>query len=361
MVLVVVRPTVQQLQKSIPAIDGLESVELDNDILLDLLENFHSQRGITFHTPSFKQIENSEYSTCNNSPWPAMSITGGKCKLMCDHCQAKILEPMLDVSTPDGLRAEVEQQLMLGAKGMLLSGGSNHRNELEFDAFYPVIKRVKQDYPYFQIAVHTGLATKQQADELYECGVDIAMMDVIGDQKTITQVYHLKRQVADFQQSLNYLCSSGMRVVPHIVMGLHYGEFLGEQAALAMVSESDCDALVLVAAMPQYAKVTKPFRSPDVHHIGEFMLHARRQNPELPIILGCARPAGVARSHIDSYAVLAGLDGIAHPAEGIIELSRQLGRVSRIESGCCSVNTLSDLALVAPRQQGLPNIQIVHG
>mgnify|MGYP006148798749 CR=1 FL=1 len=58
--------------------------------------------------------------------------------------------------------------------------------------------------------------------------MDTAMMDVIGSDETIREVYHLDRPVDDFESTLAALCSTRMQVVPHIVIGLHYGRILGE-------------------------------------------------------------------------------------------------------------------------------------
>ena len=54
-----------------------------------------------FHVPSFKAYATSELQSCGKSAWPAVSVTGGECSLACDHCQAKILEPMLPARTPE--------------------------------------------------------------------------------------------------------------------------------------------------------------------------------------------------------------------------------------------------------------------
>jgi hypothetical protein len=40
---------------------------------------------------------------------------------------------------------------------MLLTGGSNHRNEVEYDPYYLVVRRIKDNWPSFKIAVHTAL------------------------------------------------------------------------------------------------------------------------------------------------------------------------------------------------------------
>ena len=168
-------------------------------------------------------------------------------------------------------------------------------------------------------------------------GVDAAMLDVIGAQDTVSQVYHLRRPVADFERALEALVETSMKVVPHIVLGLHYGRMLGEWAALEMVARHRPAALVLVVAMPFYAPAQRPFAVPGSAEVGRFFLDARRALPEVPLLLGCARPAGRAKLEIDAYAVLAGLCGIAHPAEGVVDLALRLGREVRVTPACCSI------------------------
>ncbi len=197
-------------------------------------EGGHAGR-INFYTPTFKAYATSELAGCGKSAWPAVSITGGDCKLACDHCKAKILEPMIPARTPDELWRVVNGQIDSGAQGMLLTGGSNQRNEVEYDAFYPTIRRIKDAFPAFKIAMHTALVDADIARRMEDSGIDAAMMDVIGAQDTISQVYHLKRSVADFERSLECLTATSMKVVPHIVIGLHYGRMLGEWNALEIV------------------------------------------------------------------------------------------------------------------------------
>jgi hypothetical protein len=170
-----------------------------------------------------------------------------------------------------------------------------------------------------------------------QAGVDVAMLDVIGAQDTVTQVYHLRRSVNDFERTLSHLAASSMYVVPHIVVGLHYGHLLGEWNALDMVNRHRFDALVLVVAMPYYAPPKRPFKIPDPHAIGRFFALARQRVARKPLLLGCARPAGRAKTVIDTYAVMAGFDGIAHPAEGMVELATRLGKTSKVNASCCSM------------------------
>jgi uncharacterized radical SAM superfamily protein len=39
----------------------------------------------------------------------------------------------------------------------------------------------------------------------------------------------------------------------------------------------------------------------------------------------------------DAYAVMAGFDGIAYPAEGIVALARAIGRPIEQDHACCSI------------------------
>jgi len=246
----------------------------------------------------------------------------------------------------------VNEQISARAQGMLLTGGSNHRNEVEYDDYYPVVRRIKDAFPAFKIAMHTALVDRDIAQRMEAAGIDAAMMDVIGAQDTISQVYHLKRSVADFERSLECLTTTSMKCVPHIVIGLHYGRMLGEWEALEIVARHKPAALVLVVVMPFYAPAQRPFVTPDARQVGRFFMDARRRLPDTPLLLGCARPAGRVKAEIDSYAVMAGLNGIAHPADGVVELALRLGRDVRVTPACCSI-AVGDEVMALERQSGI--------
>jgi hypothetical protein len=250
---------------------------------------------------------------------------------------------MLPATRPRQLWEEVNRLIHQGAQGMLLSGGSNHRNEVEYTPFLPVIRRIKDRFPEFRIAVHTALVDAPMAMAMEQAGIDVAMFDLIGARDTIRQVYHLKREVEDFEATLAALSATSMRVVPHIVIGLHYGQLLGEWRALEMLRHHRIDALVLVVVMPHYADPRRPFVSPEPEQVGRFFLEARQALPEIPVLLGCARPPGRSKSLIDAYAVLSGLDGIAYPADGAVTLAQRLGRSHRVAHSCCSISVLDPL------------------
>lgn len=314
-------------------IDALEEARLDPALVAELERLQRPAPALSFHVPGFKSCA----LGCGRDNWPAISITGAECRLQCDHCKGKILAPMIPARTPEALWRTVNEAIDKGALGMLLTGGSNLRNEVEYDPYYPTLRRIKDAWPAFNIALHTALVDRDTAQRMGDAGIDSAMMDVIGAQDTITQVYHLKRSVDDFERTLEHLGATRMRLVPHIVVGLHYGKLLGEWNALAMLQRQRLSALVLVVAMPFYAPPERPFATPDSTAVGRFFLAARQALPDTPLLLGCARPPGRARLEIESYAVMAGLDGLAHPSEGMLELAQQLGRKTVVSPTCCSI------------------------
>lgn len=326
-------------------IEALEDLALDPQLVADFQRAANARDDRTprlaFHVPSFKHYESAQIAGCGKGRWPAVSVTGGQCRLQCDHCKAKILEPMIPATTPEALWQVANREIAAGASGMLVTGGSNLRDEVEYQRFYPTLRRIKDRFPEFRIAMHTALISADGADSMAQAGIDVAMLDIIGAQDTVTQVYHLKRPVSDFEESLSHLMRTPMRVVPHIVIGLHYGRMLGEWQALEMIARHRPHALVLVVVMPHYAPAARPFATPQPRAVGRFMLDARSALPDTALLLGCARPAGHARSAIDTYAVMAGMSGIAHPAEGTVELASRLGYDVSVSPTCCSISVSS--------------------
>ncbi|MDH3363757.1 MAG: radical SAM protein, partial [Gammaproteobacteria bacterium] len=145
------------------ALSGIEDLE-DATFDAALVERFERQangrerRPIRFSTPTFKEYSSTELSGCSKNSFPAFSITAGACGLNCDHCQKKILEPMIPATNPvmldEKARHLIETQ---GLNGFLLSGGSNKKNEISYGRYMPVVEKLKRDYPELKIAIHSEL------------------------------------------------------------------------------------------------------------------------------------------------------------------------------------------------------------
>lgn len=335
--------------ETITRIEELEDVEFDAALVAEMerAAPTNVSRMVRFSTPTFKEYESSELQSCGKNSFPAFSITAGGCALMCDHCEAKILEPMLPATKPQMLDQKVRQLIETqDLQGFLLSGGSNKRNEIRYSRFYPVLEKLKRDFPHLRIAIHTALTDEAGAKEMESAGVDVAMLDIIGAEETIREVYHLDRPVDDFEATLEALCSTSMQVSPHIVIGLHYGRILGEANALNILSRHPTHALVLVVIMPFYAK-PGTFVTPDTLDIGRIFLAARRRLPDRQVLLGCARPPGMHKRVTDAYAVMAGLDGIAFPADGAVAVADTIGRPFHQAHACCSIKLGDSIATLS--------------
>jgi len=132
------------------------------------------------------------------------------------------------------------------------------------------------------------------------------------------------------------LCATGMEVVPHIVIGLHYGRLLGEAHALEICARHAIHSLVLVVIMPFYAR-QGTFVTPATSDVGRIFREARARFADRPVNLGCARPPGMHKRVTDAYAVMAGLDGIAYPADGAVAVAEAIGRPYVQAHSCCAV------------------------
>jgi len=323
----------------ITAIEDLEDAEFDAGLVaaFEARADGRAPRPIRFSTPTFREYESTELEGCGKNSFPAFSITAGACGLNCDHCQKKILEPMIPATDPGMLDEKVRHLVATEQlSGFLLSGGSNKRNEIPYGRYMPVVEKLKHDFPQLKIAVHSALLDERRAREMESAGVDTVMMDVIGAEETIRDVYKLDRPVDDFEATLAALCSTSMEVTPHIVIGLHYGRILGEANALDIVSRYRVNALVLVVIMPFYAK-PGTFATPATGDVGRIFLEARERLPDQQVLLGCARPPGMHKRVTDAYAIMAGLDGIAFPADGAVAVAHTIGRPFEQAHSCCSI------------------------
>jgi hypothetical protein len=320
----------------VPELDG---ADVDRDLLarLDAVGAGFAGRVLHAAAPSFRAYAADDFPCQGAAAFPAFSITGGACALGCVHCGGRILAPMRAVTRPEALEAALTGLVARGKlRGFLLSGGSDRRNQVRFEPFLPVVARFKRDHPGMEVAVHTGLVDVRRAEALAAAGVDVAMMDVIGDEDTIRDVYRLDRPVADFADSLRHLVAAGLRVVPHVVVGLHFGHIRGEPAALDIIAREKTAAAILVVLMPHLAEPGR-FTPVNPSAAGSVFGHARTILADRTLLLGCARPPGRPRALMDLYALAAGLDGISHPTQGIPTLAHHIGRRLAPTAACCGV------------------------
>lgn len=266
--------------------------------------------------------------------YPALSLTGSRCALSCDHCGGKILDAMVPAETPEALQGLCRELAGDGHHGVLLSGGCNAEGALPWGPFLEAIARVKRDTGFY-ISIHCGLVDLETARALLDAGVDQALIDVIGDDETYRGVYHVPFGVERIEASLEALTEAGLPVVPHIVCGLDRGRIRGEYRAARLLSRFPLDQIVVVSLMRIRGTALWGVVAPRREEILDVLLETRLANPEAEISLGCARERG--DSALECLAIDAGVNRLALPSEEALAHARAMGLEIRYQRTCCSV------------------------
>lgn len=297
--------------------------------------HFSNRSGkIRFYAPSFMYYKTG-YFRSSPAAFPSISITGRFCALKCKHCRGKVLNTMLPAVTPEQLVNLCTQLKQKGAIGCLISGGCLPDGSVPLGRFMNAIAKVKRDLG-LTVVVHTGVIELSMAERLKEAGVDSALIDVIGSDETIREIYQLNVEVQDFDRSLKALHESGIPFVPHVLVGLHYGKLKGEFKALQMISKYEASAVIVIALMPIRGTPMENVSPPTSTDIAKVLVMTRLMMPNTPLVLGCMRPKGRGKGNIDVLAVEAGVNAIAFPAEEAIKLAESLGLETSFSSLCCS-------------------------
>jgi uncharacterized radical SAM superfamily protein len=301
----------------------------------------HGFEAIDFYAPGLKRWQTSEWAPTRPNRFLPVSVTGSACSLSCDHCQTKVLDGMAGIAPGEDLFTVAERMHAKGSQGLLVSGGSTRTGGVPLLPHLAHIPRIREELG-MKVIVHSGVVSPRLAEGLAAAGVDGVMLDIIGSEDTIREVYHLDLTPADFEQSLALLSDNGLRIIPHIVLGLHYGTFRGEHRALEMVTRHRVSTLILVVLVPLVGTPMEHLPPPPTDEVIDFFGLAREAAPDLPVNLGCARPMGEAKQAMDVAAVDLGLDGIAYPADGVIGYAQQRGRTPRLHEYCCSLTWTGD-------------------
>lgn len=291
-------------------------------------------RKIHFYAPSFMYYKTSHYCS---SPlaFPTISITGKGCALKCKHCGGKVLETMHSATMPEKLFALCSRLKEEGALGCLISGGCLPNGSVPLENFVDAIGRIKRILG-LTVFVHTGIIDSSLAKRFKEAGVDAALIDIIGSDETIKEIYNLNVITKDYENSLKALSEAGIAFVPHVIVGLHYGRLKGELNALNMISKYKPSALVIIAFMPIRGTEMEKVEPPKPIIIARVIAATRLMFPETPVVLGCMRPKGLHRKETDILAIKAGVDAIAFPEEEAVKFAEKIGREKVFSSFCCS-------------------------
>jgi uncharacterized radical SAM superfamily protein len=300
------------------------------------LRRTHFGNELTFSIPGTVSYHDDTLPLHKNR-FAAISVTGGRCDLRCAHCKGRLLESMIPAVDPEAFSEAVGRLRLNGAHGILVSGGADQNGEVPLEKFIPPIKTLKENDPQFRVIVHTGLIRRETANKLKEAGVDQILIDIIGDDDTIREVYHLNKRVEDYEETLWMLKEMGHRLAPHIIIGHHFGEIRGEWRALEMVTRVAVETIVLVILKNLQPGEENLFKVPNPEEISRISAIARILNPGIPIRMGCIRPAHPWKAAMEKGAIDSGINTIAYPLQGTIDYAKEIGLDTKFIEMCCSL------------------------
>jgi uncharacterized radical SAM superfamily protein len=289
-----------------------------------------------FYAPGLKRWQTPEWRPEKHNRFLPVSVTGTACALQCDHCRTKVLEGMVTLTRDLDLVETARRLQAAGTEGILVSGGSSRTGGVPLLPHLDAMRRVREELG-MRLIVHSGVVSPRLAEGLVSAGVDGVMLDIIGADETIREVYHLDLTAADFERSLALLSERGLRIIPHIVLGLHYASFLGEWNALEMIRRYPVSTLILVVLTPLVGTPMAHVPPPPLEDVVEFFGTARLAMPDTRVNLGCGRPMGRMKLAMDRAAIDQGLNGIAYPADGAIAYARERGLEPAYYEYCCSL------------------------
>ena len=216
-----------------------------------------------------------------------------------------------------------------------MSGGADKNGEVPLEEFVSAIAAVKKEAPHFKVICHTGLIRKETAKKLKEAGIDQVLIDVIGDDDTIREVYHLDKRVQDYEETLWMLKEMGHRLAPHLIIGHHFGEIRGEWRALEIITRLAVETIVLVIIKPLLP--TPKMKIPRPEEASKISAIARILNPATPIRMGCIRPAHPWKIEMEKGFIDSGVNTIAYPLQRTIEYAKEIGMETKFIEMCCSL------------------------
>ena len=261
--------------------------------------------------------------------FPSISLTGNYCALNCAHCGRHYLEGMKKPTRRELLDFCVNLERS-GGLGCLLSGGMDSRLKVPIDKYLDELREIKKR-TNLKLNAHVGFIDESDLEWLRY--VDVVSLDFVSDDDVIRRVYRVDRTVRDYLRILDLLTETGVRVAPHITIGLDFGRIGWEYRAIDLLVEYPIDVLVLDVLIPTKGTEMENVPKPSVEESLKVVKYAReRFDGELSI--GCMRPMGKWRLDFDRGAVLAGVDRLTNPPRKVIEWAKTVKEVEIIYK-CC--------------------------
>jgi len=177
------------------------------------------------------------------------------------------------------------------------------------------------------------------AKDIVNAGVDVASVEVVGSDDTIQEIFDFNATVNSYADTLQNLEAAGMpHIVPHVCIGLHYGELKGEFHALEMVKNfCDPSLLVLIIFRPTKGTILEHCKISSAEDVGIIVGKAKEMFPNKDISLGCIRPRAKLREEIELAALKAGATRMEIPSKNTIQFAKEMGFTIKTIHACCAL------------------------
>jgi uncharacterized radical SAM superfamily protein len=249
-----------------------------------------------------------------------LSLTGSECALDCAHCGGHYLGGMRPIweAEPDA------------STSCLISGGCDPSGRVPVLAHAGHVRAWRAGRT---MNWHVGFVSDAEMATIAPL-VDIVSFDFVADNETIDEVYGTGRTVDDYVETYRLLRRQA-RTLPHVTIGLRGGVVGHELRAFEILQELGVDGLVLLVFMPTPDTRYADRQPPSPQTVAALVAEARVRFPSAPLYLGCMRPKGSYRDHLDPLAVKAGVNVIVSPSRPARELAGELGLTIRQSRECC--------------------------
>ncbi|HKM08925.1 MAG TPA: radical SAM protein [Candidatus Methanomethylophilaceae archaeon] len=257
--------------------------------------------------------------------FPAVSVTGGRCNLMCEHCHGEHLKGMLFAETPSRLYLIAENVKSSGGSGILISGGSDRDGKVQLSDFVPIIREISNMGLY--VNVHPGIINRDDAKLLVSSGVSCFSMDVHQDPEVIRNVFHLDGPEI-YEDSIDAVLEAGGNIMPHLTVGFSHRNIV-ESASL--VKRKELKEVVMLVLVP-----TKGTRFESNRVSEDEVVDSVKMLFEmgLNVTLGCMRDRRM--RNIERICIEAGITKMANMSRETEEWATSQGyKVEKMERCCC--------------------------
>lgn len=252
-----------------------------------------------------------------------VSLTGRECVLNCKHCGGYYLKSMSDPSRfPEAIKA--------GKRSFLLSGGLAEGMRVPWEAHLEMLMAMKSRYG-IRYNVHTGpVVDSRSLDSLVKLA-DVVSFDVVGNPETMREVYGVDTWRASVD-TLELLANSGIKVVPHVTVGLTGGAMYHEKDAVRIISDLGLRHVVFLVFIPTSGTAYANAPLLAIEELGDFFLTVSVRKT-----LGCMIPRGRYRMKLQKMALKTGFVGIVKPVPEIERLLAAKGANNyTVAEECCA-------------------------